>query len=68
MLLDDVMSELDPERRRLLVEALAGTGQALVTATEAEQVPAVTSRIAVRDGRATAALATAEDPAGSEAA
>ena len=40
MLLDDVMSELDPERRELLVATLAGAGQALITATEASQVPA----------------------------
>jgi DNA replication and repair protein RecF len=40
MLLDDVMSELDPERRRLLVALLGGEGQALITATEPTQVPA----------------------------
>jgi DNA replication and repair protein RecF len=40
MLLDDVMSELDPEHRRLLVELLErGGGQALLTATEADHVP-----------------------------
>jgi len=39
MLLDDVMSELDAERRRRLAELLRGGGQALVTATEAEHVP-----------------------------
>jgi DNA replication and repair protein RecF len=39
MLLDDVMSELDSERRRRLAELLRGGGQALVTATEAEHVP-----------------------------
>ena len=39
MLLDDVMSELDPERRRRLVELLDDDGQALVTATESEHVP-----------------------------
>src|SRR5436190_15863434 len=39
MLLDDVMSELDGERRRRLAELLRGGGQALVTATEAEHVP-----------------------------
>jgi DNA replication and repair protein RecF len=59
MLLDDVMSELDPEHRRLLVAALAGSGQALVTATEPDQVPAaVALRIAMRAG-ATSALAVA---------
>jgi DNA replication and repair protein RecF len=39
MLLDDVMSELDAERRRRLAELLRGGGQALITATEAEHVP-----------------------------
>jgi DNA replication and repair protein RecF len=39
MLLDDVMSELDPERRERLVERLAGDGQALITAAAAESVP-----------------------------
>ncbi len=39
MLLDDVMSELDPDRRGRLVEAIAAGGQVLITATEAEHVP-----------------------------
>ena len=39
MLLDDVMSELDRERRELLAELLREGGQAIVTATEAEHVP-----------------------------
>jgi DNA replication and repair protein RecF len=39
LLLDDVMSELDPERRALLAERLAGGGQALVTAATEESVP-----------------------------
>jgi DNA replication and repair protein RecF len=39
MLLDDVMSELDSERRLRLADLLRGGGQALVTATEAEHVP-----------------------------
>ena len=34
MLLDDVMSELDAERRLRLAELLRGGGQALITATE----------------------------------
>jgi DNA replication and repair protein RecF len=33
LFLDDVMSELDDDRRRLLVGTLAGTGQAVVTTT-----------------------------------
>ena len=36
MLLDDVMSELDADRRELLAELLRAGGQALVTATERE--------------------------------
>ena len=39
MLLDDVMSELDAERRERLADLLAGYGQSVVTATEVEQVP-----------------------------
>jgi DNA replication and repair protein RecF len=39
LLLDDVMSELDPERRGLLVERLAAGGQALLTAASEELVP-----------------------------
>jgi DNA replication and repair protein RecF len=39
MLLDDVMSELDHERRELLAGLLRSGGQAVVTATEAEHVP-----------------------------
>jgi DNA replication and repair protein RecF len=39
MLLDDVMSELDRERRELLVGLLREGGQAVITATEAEHVP-----------------------------
>lgn len=38
LLLDDVMSELDPERRAALAAALAG-GQAILTATESSQLP-----------------------------
>jgi DNA replication and repair protein RecF len=40
MLLDDVMSELDPSHRNLLVALLDGGGQSLITATEADHVPA----------------------------
>jgi DNA replication and repair protein RecF len=39
MLLDDVMSELDGERRRSLVELLRTGGQALITTTELSHVP-----------------------------
>jgi DNA replication and repair protein RecF len=39
MLLDDVMSELDSTRRKLLAAALREGGQAVVTATDVDQVP-----------------------------
>jgi DNA replication and repair protein RecF len=55
MLLDDVMSELDHDRRAALVELLAeGGGQALITTTDLEHVPGVfapgVARIAVAHG------------------
>jgi DNA replication and repair protein RecF len=59
MLLDDVTSELDPDRRAALCERLlAGAGQALITATEASQLPAECPRreLGMREG---AVLATA---------
>ena len=40
LLLDDVMSELDPERRERLVERLTRGGQTLITAASADSVPA----------------------------
>ena len=40
LLLDDVLSELDPVRRRVLVEQIQGRGQTLVTATTADALPA----------------------------
>jgi DNA replication and repair protein RecF len=39
MLLDDVMSELDGERRELLAGLLRADGQAIITTTELEHVP-----------------------------
>ncbi len=39
LLLDDVMSELDPQRRERLVERLRRGGQALITAAAEESVP-----------------------------
>jgi DNA replication and repair protein RecF len=39
LLLDDVLSELDPSRRRVLVDQLAGRGQTLITSTTAEALP-----------------------------
>jgi DNA replication and repair protein RecF len=58
MLLDDVMSELDPSHRELLVSLLATGGQAVITATEAAHVPARSSAlIEVAAGAVTAAPA-----------
>jgi DNA replication and repair protein RecF len=39
LLFDDVLSELDPERRRVLAERVRGLGQTLITATEASALP-----------------------------
>jgi DNA replication and repair protein RecF len=39
LLLDDVLSELDPCRRRVLAERVQQTGQTLVTATQASSLP-----------------------------
>ena len=37
LLLDDVLSELDPDRRRVLVEQVQSRGQTLITATTARR-------------------------------
>ena len=39
LLLDDVMSELDADRRRLLVERVSAQGQCLITTTDLAHVP-----------------------------
>src|SRR3954467_1235185 len=39
LLLDDVMSELDAERRERLVERIGGTGQTVITTTDLAHVP-----------------------------
>jgi DNA replication and repair protein RecF len=67
MLLDDVMSELDAERRARLVALLEGqpAGQSVITTTDAEQVPGSdepgVARVAVLEGAlvATAGAVTA---------
>jgi DNA replication and repair protein RecF len=56
MLLDDVMSELDRERRHALVDLLrTAAGQSVITATDLEHVPGSTDedvrQLAVADGR-----------------
>jgi DNA replication and repair protein RecF len=48
LLLDDVMSELDPQRRDRLVGRLAGGGQVLITAAAEESVPAAARERVVR--------------------
>lgn len=66
MLLDDVMSELDGERRRLLVELLRSSpGQSVITTTDLDHVPggadAAVTRLAVSESRIIAAT-PAEPP------
>jgi DNA replication and repair protein RecF len=39
LLLDDVLSELDPGRRRVLAARIAGMGQTMITATHASALP-----------------------------
>ncbi len=59
LLLDDVMSELDPERRERLVDRLAGGGQALITAASEESVPPRALQTSVRISAARAHVAAA---------
>ena len=57
LLLDDVMSELDPARRSLLMEALTPSGQTLISATDLEpfstEFLSRTALFTVRDGAVT---------------
>jgi DNA replication and repair protein RecF len=48
LLLDDVMSELDPGRRERLVVRLGDGGQVLITAADEESVPAAAREFVVR--------------------
>jgi len=48
LLLDDVMSELDPGRRARLVARLGDDGQALITAADEESLPPPAQRSVVR--------------------
>ena len=54
MLLDDVMSELDPDRRGMLARMLSGPGQSVITTTDLAHVPGSEDpsvvRLEVRDG------------------
>jgi DNA replication and repair protein RecF len=45
LLLDDVLSELDPARRRSLADRVSGTGQTLVTSTTAGALPTPPSQL-----------------------
>jgi DNA replication and repair protein RecF len=45
LLLDDVLSELDPDRRRILAARVRSVGQALVTATDAAMLPAAPDQL-----------------------
>jgi DNA replication and repair protein RecF len=45
LLLDDVLSELDPERRGILADRVRGAGQALITATDAAMLPAAPDQL-----------------------
>jgi DNA replication and repair protein RecF len=56
LLLDDVLSELDRDRRVALVERLAGLGQTIVTATSEKALPARADQVvSVSEGTARAA-------------
>jgi DNA replication and repair protein RecF len=48
LLLDDVMSELDPDRRERLVTRLDDGGQVLITAADEESVPVAARQTVVR--------------------
>lgn len=48
LLLDDVMSELDPGRRDRLVERLTGGGQALITAAALDSLPSAARERVIR--------------------
>jgi DNA replication and repair protein RecF len=53
LLLDDVLSELDPERRRILAERISRRGQTLVTSTTAAALPTEPDQVLeVTPGRA----------------
>ena len=59
LLLDDVLSELDPERRRILVDRLRACGQALVTSASRNALPGKSAQTITveqrRDGTSRAA-------------
>jgi DNA replication and repair protein RecF len=58
LLLDDVLSELDPGRRRILAARVQSAGQALVTATDAAMLPSAPDQLLeVTSGRVLEAAA-----------
>lgn len=59
LLLDDVMSELDPRRRERLVERLGAGGQAVITAASIDSLPAAARESVVRMPLAVAEVAAA---------
>ena len=48
MLLDDVMSELDAERRQLLAQELAAGGQSVIATTDLAHVPGASAQDVTR--------------------
>ena len=62
LLLDDVMSELDAERRERLVERIGAAGQTVVTATELAHVPGAGEPGVVRLRVAPGAIAIDQTP------
>src|SRR4051812_11461806 len=63
LLLDDVMSELDAERRERLVERIGGAGQTVITTTDLAHVPGAAAAGVVRLRVAPGAVAVDEPPA-----
>jgi DNA replication and repair protein RecF len=68
MLLDDVLSELDPDRRGRLVGLLRGEGQSIVTTADAKLVPGIdepdVTRLAVSEGTVVAVASRGTGDAG----
>ena len=60
MLLDDVMSELDAERRELLARELSSGGQSVIATTDLAHVPGA----GAAGGHAAARLAGRDPPGG----
>jgi DNA replication and repair protein RecF len=63
LLLDDVMSELDADRRERLVERIGGAGQSVITTTDLAHVPGAAAPSVVRLRVAPGSVATDATPA-----